>query len=309
MNTEIENINAEIPVVKKRPGRPRKTPPQQPKQKKGIVCAPEDAAHYIEFLYDKPQVFKKLLQFFKLMSVEKLHITFTNNSIVIYCVDCHKKINTHVKIDCSKVNHYFCKNELDIGLSRSNLGLIMATIDRTYESILLLSTNDNIQKNIQVILKNNTDIDETYKIELIGEYDKSLDNEKFLDNNYMVKFKLTGKYFKKMISDIKSFTDSITIRKDGPNENLIFEFTGTDKKIKSERICKKNETISLSDNLGEDDTFRTTFKIDYVNSISSALLDENIEIYADEDKPLKFIVQMDEAIEIIILTNILDMRN
>ena len=62
-------------------------------------------------------------------------------------------------------------------------------------------------------MKNDIDIDENHKIELIGEYDH-LDSirEKFDDQDYRIKFNLPGKYFKKTISDIKSFSDQLTIR-------------------------------------------------------------------------------------------------
>ncbi len=293
---------------KKRPGRPRKVAAQQPKPRNGIVAAPSDDQHHIEFLYDRPLVFKKLWQFFKLMAVEKIRMLFTKQDIILYCNDHHNKSRIRVKINCSKVNHYYCKQELDIGLLCKNLELIMVTIDKTYNSILFLSTHDNIQKNIQVILKNDIDIEESHKIELIGEYDKDINDEKFLDEDYMLKFKLSGKYFKKMISDIKKFSDSICIRKDGKDDNLMFEYIKHDKKIKSHHVIKNSESISLVDKLVDDDAFRTSFKIDYVKPISSALLNDHIEIYADENKPLKFLIQMDEIIEISILTDIIDNR-
>lgn len=305
--TKIEEISSLKPE-KKKPGRPKKNVATQPKPRNGVVMTPSDAQHYIEFLYDKPLIFKKLWQFFKLMAVEKLHMSFLKDSIIIYCSDHHNKSRIRVNIDCTKVNHYYCTNELDIGLLCKNPELIMSTIDRTYSSILFLSTHNNIQKNIQIILKNDLNIEETHKIELIGEYDKIVDDDKFLDEGYAIKFKLDGKRFKKMISDIKNFSDQITIRKDGPDDNLVFEYTKNDKKIKSAHIVKNSESISLRDTLKEEDSFRTSFKIDYVKPISGALLNEVIEIYADESKPLKFLIQMDEIVSLTILTDIIDNR-
>lgn len=307
--SDEEDKPIEAPV-KKRPGRPRKTAPQQPKPKLGVVANPHDDHHFIEFLYDQPSIFKKIWAFFKLMSVDKIHMSFTKENISIYCIDHFKKSHIRVKIDCNKVNHYYCKNDLDIGLLCKNPELIMGTIDKTYNAILFLTTHDNVQKNIQIVLKNDIDIEESHRIDVIGDYDKNVDDNKFLDEDYTIKFKLTGKYFKKMISDIKSFSDQVTIRKDGPgpDDKLIFEYVKTDKKIKSEHVIKNSQAISLRDKLGPDDNFRTSFKIDHVKPISAALLSENIEIYSDENKDLKFIVNMDNAIEIIILTQIVDLR-
>lgn len=295
--------------IKRGPGRPRRTPVRQPKPKNGIVTTPTDARHYIEFLFDKPLIFKKLWQFFKLMAVDRLHLSFDKENITIYCSDHHKKSNIRVKINCNEVNHYFCENELDIGLSCKNPELIMSTIDKTYNSILFLSSKDNIQKNIQVVLKNDIDIEEAHKIELIGEYDRIENQERFSDENYVVKFNLPGKYFKKMISDIKTFSDQLTIRQDSHDDNLMFEYIKNDKKIKSLYTIKNNNSINLKSNLVEDDTFRTSIKIDYIRPISSALLSENITIYADENKPMMFIINMDPAVEMRILTQIVDNRD
>jgi hypothetical protein len=304
------------PVIKKvakknKVGRPCKNPPAPPKPKIGIVDTPDGQNHYIEFLYDNPEVFKKLWAFFKTMFVEKVHMVFMKKCIVIYCNDHNAKNYFRVKIDCTKVNRYFCKKELDIGLLSKNLELVMNTIDKkTYNSIEFVSTCDNIQKNIHIILTNDMDIDEVHKIELIGEYDKSIDDEKFLDDDYTIKFRLNGTYFKKMITNIKSFSDQVSIIKEGPSadEKLTFEYTKPDKKINSSNIINKNSSINLVHTLEEDDTFRTSVKVDYIKPIASAVLNENIEIYADENKKLKFICQMGDAIQIIILTEIIDNR-
>ncbi len=295
--------------VKRGPGRPRRTPVRQPRPKNGIVASPTDPRHYVEFLFDKPLIFKKLWQFFKLMAVDRLHLLFDKESITIYCSDHHKKSNIRVKINCNEVNHYFCENELDIGLSCKNPELIMSTIDKTYNSILFLSSKDNIQKNIQVVLKNDIDIEEAHKIELIGEYDRMENQEKFADEDYAVKFNLPGKYFKKVVSDIKTFSDQMTIRQDGPDDNLMFEYIKNDKKVKSLYTIKNNSSVNLKSKLSEDDTFRTSIKIDYIRPISSALLSENITIYADENKPMMFIINMDPAVEMRILTQIVDNRD
>ena len=271
---------------------------------------PSDAEHYIEFLYDKPLIFKKLWQFFKLLACDKLHLSFMKDCIIIYCHDHHKKSYIRVKINCNEVNHYYCERELDIGLLCKNPELIMSTIDKSYNSILFLSTHDNIQKNIEIVLKNEIDIEETHKIELIGEYDKNNNDKKFLDEDYKIKFKLNGKYFKKMISDIKTFSDILNIRQDDKDESLMIEYIKHDKKIKSNHVMKNSEAINLRSALTEDETFRTSVKVDYIKPLSSALLAESIEIYADEIKPLKFIINLDEkCIQICILTEIIDQRS
>ena len=296
-------------IVKKRPGRPRKTPLREPRPRNGIVTAPKDENNFIEFLYDKPLVFKKLWQYFKLMAADKIQVIFRVSEIILWCEDHHKKSKMRIKINADNVNHYFCAEELDLGISCKNPELIMATIDKTYTSILFLSKIGYTQKDIRIILNNEIEIDESHRIELIGEYDKISNENMFLDMDYTIRFELPGRYFKKMISDIRAFSNQITIRQDGEDEPLIFEYTKQDKKIKSYHIVRNNSTIKFSSKLKDDDTFRVSFKIDYVKPISSALLSENIIIYAHENKPLMFSIFMDKGtVELKILTEIIDDR-
>lgn len=299
----------QIEPVKKRPGRPRKAPPRQPKPKNGIVSEPSDSRHVIEFLYDKPLIFKKLWQYFKLMAVDKIRMNFTRESIIMLCTDHHKKNRMRISIDCNEVNHYYCKEELDTNMACMNLSLIMAMVDKNYSSLLMLSTVESVQKNIQIIFKNDLDLEESHKVELIGEYGEVENERLYLDNDYTLKFTLPGKYFKKMISDISTISDQITIRQDGVGEPLMFEYVKSDKKVKSLYTARNNRAINLQSSLKEGETFHTSFKIDYVKPISSALLAETVEIYADEKKPLKFIIYMDNStVQMQILTEIIDNR-
>lgn len=296
-------------VKKKRPGRPRKTPLREPRPRNGIVQQPKDDSNFIEFLYDKPAIFKKIWQYFKLMAVDKIQLIFRKGEIIFWSEDHHKKSKMRIKVHCDKVNHYYCSEELDIGMSCKNPELIMSTIDRTYTSILFLSKNSYTQKDLRIILNNEIEIDESHRIELIGEYDKISNEEQFNDIDYTIKFELPGRYFKKMISDIRAFSDQVTIRQDGEHEPLIFEYIKHDKKIKSYHVVRNNKTINFHSKLKNDDTFRVSFKIDYVKPISSALLSENIIIYAHESKPLMFSILMDKStVELKILTEIIDDR-
>jgi hypothetical protein len=297
------------PKKKKRPGRPRKNPVREPKPRNGIVSVPTDPSNHMEFLYDAPILFKKLWQYFKLMAVDKIQIIFRRTEIIMWGEDHHKKSKMRVRIDANKINHYYCKEKLDIGMSCRNPELVMTKIDKTYTSLLFLSKIGYTQKDLRAILKNDMEIDESHKIELIGEYQKIDNEDMFLDSDYPVKFELPGRYFKKMISDIRAFSDQITIRQDSVDEPLVFEYTTQDKKINSENIVRNNKLIKFESNIRDDDTFRTSFKIDYVKPISSALLSENITIYAHERKPLMFLVNMDnDAIDLRILTKIIDER-
>ena len=295
---------------KKKPGRPRKTPIREPRVRIGIVQQPKDCSNYMEFLYDKPLLFRKIWQYFKLMSVDKLQIIFRRNDVIMWCTDHHKKSRMLIKINPNNLNHYYCPEDLDIGLSCKNPEIIMSKIDKTYTNILFLSKIGNNQRDIRIILNNEIEIDESHKIELIGEYDKLEDENLYTNTEYMIKFELPCRYFKKMISDIKSFSDQMTIRQDGISEPLVFEYTTSDKKIKSYHVVRNNKNIKFVSHLTGNDTFRVSFKLDYIKPLSSSVLSENITIYAHENKPLLFKVTMDKGtLELNVLTDIIDERN
>ena len=297
-------------LKKKKPGRPRKMPLREPRPRNGIVSQAKDNSNIIEFLYDKPLIFKKLWQYFKLMAVDKIQLIFRKKEIILWGEDHHKKSKMRIKINADKINHYFCPEELDIGMTCKNPELIMSTIDKTYTSIVFLSKQNYAQKDVRIILKNEIEIDESHRIELIGEYDKISNENMFLDKEYTIKFELPGRYFKKMISDIRAFSDQITIRQDSCSDPLIFEYTKQDKKVKSYHIVRNNKNISFTSKLKDDETFRLSFKIDYVKPISAALMSESIIVYAHENKPLMFSILMDKStVELKILTEIIDDRN
>lgn len=295
---------------KKRPGRPRKNPIREPKPRNGISLRPFDETNFMEFIYDKPIIFKKLWQYFKLMAVDKIQMIFRKKEIIIWGEDHHKKSIMRVKINANKINHYYCQDELDIGIDCRKLELIMIKIDKTYGSMLFLSKIGYTQENLNITLKNDIEIDENHAVGLIGEYNKLEDENAFLDSKYTISFGFPGRYFKKKITDINSFSDQITILQDSNTDPLMFEYITPDKKIVSHNVVRNDKNIKFNSNLGEDESFRVSFKTDYVKPVSSALLSEYINIYAHESKPLLFVIKMDEgAVELRILTKIIDERD
>jgi hypothetical protein len=303
------HLSSQVDCVKKKPGRPRKNPIRESKPRNGIVNKPTNENNYIEFLYDKPMVFKKMWGYYKAMAVEKLQMIFRPHELVIWGEDHHKKSRMRASIKTPNINHYYCSGVLDIGIMCADLEKIMSTIDKTCSSIMFLSKKGNTQKTIKIVLTTDIEIEKNHTVELIGDYPKLDSEHMFLDSEYPIKFELPGRYFKKMISDIKGFSEQITIRHDSIETPLVFEYITKDKKIKSEDVVKNGKIIKFKSNIEEDDMFRVSFKIDYVKPISSALLADSISICAHESKPLMFMVNIDGyTVDIRILTEIIDER-
>jgi len=295
---------------KRGPGRPRKYPERKPQPRYGIVNQPSDPKNHIEFLYNNPLFFKKIWQYFKIMAVEKVHLVFKKREILIWCEDHHKRTRMKVHIDCSKMNHYYCQQELDIGILSANMELIMRTIDKSYTSIYFFSNKDAIHNYLEVVLQHDNGIEDNYRVQLIGEYSTFANTCNFdMENDFTIKLEMPSKHFKKRITDIKSLSDCITLRQDSVDDPLLFEYISGDKKIKTHTVIKNSKEIKYVSTLKNDESFRITFGLDYVKPISSALVSDTIYIYAHENLPLMFVADMDNnAIQMKVLTQIIDER-
>jgi hypothetical protein len=295
---------------KRGPGRPRKYPERKPQPRRGIVSLPSNDSNVIELYYNNPLYFKRIWQYFRIMAVEKVHLVFKKDSIIIWCEDHHKHTRMRVHIDCSKMNHYYCEYELDIGILSSNMELIMRTIDKSYTSIYLFSNRELYQNYLEVVLIHDNAIEDNFRVQLIGEYNNFASKCNFdIENDFVIKLEMPSKHFKKRIADIKSLSSCITLRQDSPEDPLILEYMSEDKKIRTNTVIKNSKDIQVVSRLKEDESFRISFSLDYVKPISSVLLSDKITLYAHEQLPLMFVADMDNgAVKMKVITDIIDDR-
>ena len=295
---------------KKGPGRPRKTPKKEPIPRKGISKLATANDGFIEVLYDQPIIFKKIFQFFKAIAAAQIQVIFRPKEIIMYTQDHHQKSKIRVKIDTNKINHYYCKDTIDIGLSSKDLELILNKVDKEYSSIILISYLASKQRSVDLILDNDMQIDEIHTIDLIIPNYKMENEIEFVDENYTIKFELPSKYFRKTINDIKTMSTELSITQEDINSPLIFEYLTPNKKIQSKHTVKNNEKIKLQSNLSEDsESFRVDIKIDYLKPIASSQIAEEVIILVDENKYLMTKSYIDnKTVEIKTLTEIIDER-
>jgi len=297
------------PLVKKGPGRPRKSPKKEPMPRRGVSSIATDSGNYIEFLYDNPVYIHKLLGIFKSLAAAQVQMIFRPTEIIMYAQDHHDKTKIRVRIDASKVNHYYCRNTLDIGVSEKDLEVIMNKVDNGYSSIILVSTNDNTQKNITLVLDNDIQINESHTIDLVGRYNRMENEAEFIDENYMIKFALPGKYFRKTINDIKTMSHQLSIIQEDNDSKLVFEYFTMNKKIHSRHTVSDSNKIKLISNLADGAMFRVDIKVDYIKPISSSHIADEIMIFVDENKKFMTKAYIDGGtIEIKTITEIIDQR-
>ena len=295
--------------IKKGPGRPRKNPKKEPIVRKGIAKNPSNPEDHVEFLYDQPVILKKIFQFFKLLAAPQIQILFRPKDIIFYAKDHHNVSKIYIKIDATKINHYYCKSLLDIGISARDMELILNKVDKEYTSIMLFSVSGSTQRSITLILENYMQINEIHHIDLIGQYNKLEDESLFDELGYTIQFELPSKYFRKTINDIKTLSPQLSITQDDSDSALVFEYTTINKKIQSRHVVNKKDKIKLVSKLAEGESFRVEIKIEYINPISKAQISDEINILVDENKPFMTRTFIDsKTIEIKTITEIVDNR-
>lgn len=293
--------------VKRSVGRPRLLQKIDPLPKLGIVEEPQSNDNLIELSYDNVNIFKKLFSLLKLMNVKEINIQFHTNYTKIYGIDHLEKNLINIKIEATKLNHYYCEHPINITLDPKNLDKITQKIDKNYDLFSIILKKNSYRNNLIIILNNKMlSIDESHIINLI-ENDSELNQlyDRTVDYNlYPLKFELPGKYFKKLINDISTFSDLFTIEKVN-NNPLRFIYKNINNTIKGYNICKDHAKLKLESTLTADDIFSVSIRIDYIKALSNSLLSDNIKIYADKENDIIFNLLIDNGVfEIIIYTAI-----
>ena len=294
--------------VKRSVGRPRLLQKIDPLPKLGIVEEPQSNDNLIELSYDNVNIFKKLFSLLKLMNVKEINIQFHTNYTKIYGIDHLEKNLINIKIEATKLNHYYCEHPINITLDPKNLDKITQKIDKNYDLFSIILKKNSYRNHLIIILNNKMlSIDESHIINLI-ENDSELNQlyDRTVDYNlYPLKFELPGKYFKKLINDISTFSDLFTIEKVN-NNPLRFIYKNINNTIKGYNICKDHAKLKLESTLTADDIFSVSIRIDYIKALSNSLLSDNIKIYADKENDIIFNLLIDNGVfEIIIYTAII----
>ena len=297
-------------VFKKGPGRPRKAPCREIIPRRGISLKPTNNETCIEFLHDNPNMFKKIISFFKSTATHNIQLIFRPNEVIMFAKDHHDKSKIRIKIDTNKVNHYYCKNILDIGIALKDLDLLFNKADKDYKAFVMYSNTSGMQKNIILTFVNEMEIDEVHTIDLIGQYNHIDNEQEFIDEDYIIKFEWPNKYFRKTINDIRTISTQLSIMQEDKDQPLVLEYISENKKIHSKYNIKNPAKIKLKSGLAHGDTFRVDIKLDYIRPISASHIADDIMIFLDENKKLmtKAFIDKETAIEIKTITEIIDIR-
>lgn len=299
-----------IQPKKGKPGRPKLNKDVKIIKKEGIVTTPILDNGIMDLAYNNPMVFKKIFSLFDTMKIKDIRIEFRSDKICIKTYDHLEKNTIIVTINSSQMVRYYRKYDFDINLDPGNIQNVLKKLDKNYTSVTFLSYEESYTNEIILVFaRDDIKMHEKHVIKLIDSncIDSKISSLTFDMNyiNYPLNFTLNSKIFKKIINDIQIFSDFFTIEKSN-DMRLTMKYNTPDNTTKSKNIFGNDEIIKLKSELEQNQIFSVTTKIEYVKSLSSALISDNITIYLDFNKNIIFSVDVDDkAFNVLIYTSII----
>lgn len=247
------------------------------------------------------------------MAVKNIKIEFDTNFIKMKSSDHFNKNYNLLTINCSKLNHYYCKFPFSITVNSKNIETVFQKIDKNYDSITMVSKELSLHESIHIIFNNRqVSSEECHIINLVENteptVEKSIDKLEY--QKYPIKFELSSKFFKKIISDIASFNQDtheqiFTIEK-MENIPLQFKYYTVTKTIQAYTIFKDVDKIKLVSSIKDDDIFSVSIKIVNIKPLSNSPISDNITFYVDQYKDIVFKLDIDNGtFEFLIFTEIM----
>lgn len=269
---------------KKRPGRPRKKPIKDPVERKGVADEPKKDNNNVELMYDEPTVFKKAFQIFKAMQASELQMIFDEREIRVSSKNHMRNADIVVTFDCNRMVHYYCNQKTVVVLNQKNIEKINKVLGGSHTMVTIVCKKNSFRSSIIFVFQNEMKIDEVHEVKLIiPTMDNSVNMDNFKTDEHPIRFEMPCKFFKKLITDSASFSDTLSIRKVGSGE-LTFSHLTEDKMIKSQHIVKDEKLIKLYADIDEEKTFLISVKLDYIKPLADALIADAIEVCAHQEK-------------------------
>jgi intracellular sulfur oxidation DsrE/DsrF family protein len=287
-------IAAAAPVVKKKPGRPKKKVVTMPIEVHGIVDAPVNAGDVLEMVYSNPSMFKKLFHLLKQFEVSEVEMVFDPAGMKIITKDHLGKSNIYAFINGACMNLYYCRELIRICIQRDNLANVLGPLDKNNYKLTFLLKEENYRSMMYVIVKDmEYDSTETFEIPA-GFKPNTADPAEPLDDDtdYPLKFTLSSKHFKNQINKIRALSSTFTIQKTGLAP-LQFTFEHA-KKVNWNGVYDNSDRINLRSAIGAEDILTVSVAIDYMKPFSNSNIGEEVQIAVDKHKRISFSTSLDK---------------
>lgn len=291
----MENIESK--PAKRRVGRPRIIKPApQAAARKGIVAEPVVADHVLELVYDMPVNMKKIFTLFKLMDTRDVKMEFRLSGVRISGAGHLKHNFIDLHIDSSKLTQYFCKHNIIMVIDQKNLEKVIQKIDKSYNSIHFIANQDSYMKELYIVLNDELQgVKEYHTISLLETSSGADDNVvgTLPYQKYPLSFTLPSKYFKKVVGDISKFSKDFTVERRA-GVPLAFPYDSNSKTIDVHHIFTKADLFKINSSMSDSEFLSTTVRIEYIQSLATALLADQVNVFVDRENMMVFKTTIDD---------------
>lgn len=299
------------PIIKKRPGRPKKTVLKQAVPKQGIVREPSnavtargtDSVYVVELIYDNPMMFKKILAAGSAIDVDQVRVCFTADELILFAVNEKTNNMLHARVYGARVNSYYSGNpKLEIGLKLDLITNVISTINNE-NSKIHISTPERRQREKIFISSSNDQSAMLGRWEInvlpLDDYDWAVNEILDAESTYPIRFEIPFKDFKKIVSDAKTCKGNIIhIEKEAEERAVRFSYTFQTNDGRGDVLLNDSEKIKLRCDMGDMDIFSTSVYTEYIKAFSATLLSDSVEISADQNRHLIFTSYLDNDITV-----------
>lgn len=283
---------AEESVEKKKrgPGRPPNISITPNFKKDGISSTPKIKENVLEFIYEKPIVFKLLFSYFKASKASEIKMRFTPTEVTLFTMDHLSATRIAAYLHGEGVNWYHCASEFWVTVNLEIFEKMCSSIDKNISEIKIFNKLNLAQPNgpreiVFVLVNPSIQNDEMYEINMaeikidpnIASLEADID-PKTLDTNFPLSFSLPSKNFKTIINNISKFSEvfQIEYRHKSP---LCLKYNKSN--ISYHSVFKVSEKINLKV-LGESN-ITADLSIDVLRPTSNSGLSDAISIYCKQN--------------------------
>lgn len=280
-------------AVKKKPGRP-------PKKKidsasvapRGIVDTPDDPEHSIELSYHNPIMFKKIFTMLKKYFVSEVTLQFDTDGVKIQTNDQLNKSKIFITIDGSCMNHYYCKNPLQLSVKRDLIDRALFIVDRDNHNIDISVGCSEKPNSMKIKIRNIDAAKITIKDIDVTMIDCPHKFEMHDDSTYPLKFTFPSKHFKSDMKNIMKDAPYVSFQK--THEKPLQLSPGKVHGSVTDQIYDDNDKIMLQCTLDPFETLNVSVATAYIQPFSDSCPGDNILIAVDRILPISFSTNMDK---------------
>lgn len=278
-------MSAAPPVIKKKPGRPKKRIDTSTDFIRGVVSAPENPLNSLELVYRDPQLFKGIVSLLRQYSINEVELSFDHTKIHINAIDRLKKTRVYANIDGSMMNSYYCKEPTKVCVRCETFDSVLSTVLRSHGKITFCLLDGSSRSALTCFMRDSEHAaNHIYAIDILYKPSESLNGSVDEDAGYPLKFKFDSKYLKLLCQNVSKFTDHMTIQKVGSQP---MQISYNQPHLMNGVVVYDNANIiGLKSTLTPEDILSVTVSIAIIEPISKIPIGDDVSVAVDHTMPI-----------------------